>query len=195
MGSLISMIKKIPDIEIINSIQHGNKEDFRLLVDRYKDRAFSMLKRMLKNEMEAEEVLQDSFIKAFNSIPNFRGDAKFSTWFYKIVYNTCLTVLSNQKRKKDIEFISIDEEFEIGAYDNKIYAQAENGNEYLYKLIDKLPIRYSLIIILFYIDNLSINEISNILDVSIVNVKVILFRARNELKDLMIKHNYQKEYN
>lgn len=189
------MIKKIPDIEIINSIQHGNKEDFRLLVDRYKDRAFSMLKRMLKNEMEAEEVLQDSFIKAFNSIPNFRGDAKFSTWFYKIVYNTCLTVLSNQKRKKDIEFISIDEEFEIGAYDNKIYAQAENGNEYLYKLIDKLPIRYSLIIILFYIDNLSINEISNILDVSIVNVKVILFRARNELKDLMIKHNYQKEYN
>ena len=80
-------MKNLTDIEIIESVQKGNAADFAILVDRYKNKAFSMLKRMLKNEQEAEEVLQDCFLKSFQSLNSFRGDAKFSTWFYKITYN------------------------------------------------------------------------------------------------------------
>ena len=81
-------MKNLTDQQIIESILKGNNADFALLVDRYKDRAFSLLKRMLKNEMDAEEALQDAFLKMFNSLKDFRAESKFSTWFYKIVFNT-----------------------------------------------------------------------------------------------------------
>ena len=93
------VMKHLSDIEIIESIKRGNAADFSLLVNRYKDKAFSLLKRLLKNEMDAEEVLQDCFLKAFNSLKDFRQEAKFSTWFYRIVYNTGLTTIASQKKK------------------------------------------------------------------------------------------------
>ncbi|MEJ2195170.1 MAG: sigma factor, partial [Ignavibacteriaceae bacterium] len=73
----------LPDQEIIDSVRKGNEADYSIIVDRYKDKAFSLLKRMLKNEQDAEETLQDCFIKAYNSLNNFKGESKFSTWFYR----------------------------------------------------------------------------------------------------------------
>ena len=101
------------DFEIIQSIRKGNTRDYSLLIDRYKNRAYSMLCRMLKDEMDAEEVLQDCFLKAFNALNNFKGDSKFSTWFYRIVYNTAITVLSAKKRKIEKEISSIDEHYNL----------------------------------------------------------------------------------
>ena len=80
-------MKNLSDNEIIESIKKGNHSDYSLLIDRYKNKAFSLLKRMLKNEMEAEEVLQDCFLKAFYGLNSFKQEAKFSTWFYRIVFN------------------------------------------------------------------------------------------------------------
>lgn len=186
-------MKNLTELEIIESVKRGNQTDFTLLVDMYKDRAFSLLKRLLKNEMDAEEALMDSFLKVYKSLPNFRFESKFSTWFYKIVYNTGLTFLSSKNRRIDNETSSIDEYFELGENDDEIYAKAENGKEYLLKLVDKLPPRHALIIILFYIDDLSLNEISQVLDLSLVNTKVLLHRSRNGLRDMLLKHNYQEE--
>ena len=92
-------MKKLSDWEIIESVKKGNQSDYSIIIDRYKNKAFSLLKRMLKNELDAEEVLQDCFVKAYNSLSKFKGDAKFSTWFYRIVYNTALTKLSSKKKK------------------------------------------------------------------------------------------------
>ena len=77
-------MKGLSDREIVDSVKKGNHSDYAILIDRYKNKAFSMLTRMLKNKMEAEEVLQDSFLKAFNGLKDFKGESKFSTWFYKI---------------------------------------------------------------------------------------------------------------
>ncbi len=186
-------MKNLSDIEIIESVKRGNQSDFALLVDRYKNRAFSLLKRMLKNEMDAEEVLQDCFVKAYKSLDSFRQDAKFSTWFYKIVYNSALTVIAGKKRKIEHEMSSIDDHFDLGDYDNEIYSQSENAETYILKLVDKLPVKHALVIILFYIDGMSLNEISNVTGQSLVNVKVMLHRSRNALRDLLLKHNYQEE--
>ena len=71
----------LSDIDIIESVKKGNQSDYALLVDRYKDKAFSLVKSIVKNEMEAEEILQDCFMKAYNSLKKFRGESKFSTWF------------------------------------------------------------------------------------------------------------------
>ena len=92
-------MKILSDIEIIESVKKGNQSDYALLVDRYKDKAFSLVKSIVKNDMEAEEILQDCFLKAYNSLKKFRAESKFSTWFYRIVYNTSLTRVSNKKLK------------------------------------------------------------------------------------------------
>ncbi|MDZ7766600.1 MAG: sigma-70 family RNA polymerase sigma factor [Melioribacteraceae bacterium] len=181
------------DEQIIESIKKGNKSDFSLLVDRYKDRAFSLLNRMLKNEMDAEEALQDCFMKVYNSLEDFRFESKFSTWLYKITYNTGLTVLANKKRQIEKEMSSIEDHFDLGEDDDQIYSEAENAKEYTLRLVDKLPPRNALVLIMFYIDDMSLKDISEVLDISIVNVKVMLHRSRNSLRDLILKHDYQKE--
>lgn len=186
-------MKHLSDIEIIESVKRGNISDYSLIVNRYKDRAFSLLKRLLKNEMDAEEALQDSFLKAYNGLKEFRMDSQFSTWFYRIVYNTGLTVLASKKRQVEQEMTSIDEEIELGKFDNEIYSTTENVNQYVLKMVDKLPVRNALVLILFYLDGLSMSEVSQVMGISLVNVKVLLHRSRNSLKDLLLKHNYQEE--
>lgn len=186
-------MKNLTDEQIIESIKKGNKADFALLVERYKNKGFSLLRRMLKNEMDAEEALQDSFMKVYNSLDSFRFESMFSTWFYKITYNTALTALAGKKRQIEKEMSSIDDHFDIGEEDHQIYAESENAKLYIHKLVDKLPPRNALVVILFYIDDMSLKDISEVLDISLVNTKVLLHRSRNSLRDLILKHNYQEE--
>jgi len=186
-------MKKLSDQEIIDSIKLGNQADFSIIVDRYKDKAFSLLKRMLKNEQDAEETLQDCFIKAYNSLSSFKGEAKFSTWFYRIVYNTALTKLSSQKRKTENEMSSVHEHFDLKSdYDYNV-SERKDMSEFINELVNKLPEKHSAIISLFYLDEMSCEEISKVLDISISNVKVMLYRSRNALKDIIIKNNLVKE--
>ena len=143
--------------------------------------------------MDAEEVLQDSFLKAFMSLNNFRREAKFSTWFYRIVYNTGLSFLASKRKKNELISDSVDDYKDLSYNDDEIYSLSENSIEYLSKIIDKLPIRNALVVILYYIDDLKLNEISEIMDISLVNAKVLLHRSRNILRNLILKHNYQEE--
>lgn len=186
-------MKNLNDKEIIESVKRGNTADFSLLIKRYKDRAYSLLRRMLKNDMDAEEVLQDCFLKAFNALKDFRNEAQFSTWFYKIVYNTAITTINSKKRKIEQEMTSIDEHYNLSVYDNEIYSTTENRQDYIIKMVEKLPIRSALVTILFYVDGLSLDEISRVLGTSLVNTKVLLHRSRNSLRELLIKNKYQEE--
>ena len=186
-------MKKLSDQEIIDSVKIGNQSDYSIIVDRYKDRAFSLLKKMLKNEQDAEETLQDCFIKAYNSLSGFKGEAKFSTWFYRIVYNTALTKLSSKKRKTENEMSSVDEHFNLKSdYDYNV-SERKDMSELINELVNKLPEKYSAIISLFYLDEMSCEEISKVMDISLSNVKVMLHRSRNALKDIIIKNDLIEE--
>ncbi len=186
-------MKELTDIEIIESIKKGNQSDFAFLIDKYKNKAFSLLVRMLKNEMEAEEVLQDCFLKAFKSLGSFRYEAKFSTWFYKIVYNTALTRLSAKKRKTENDMTSIDDLRNLRSTSDYRITEKENISEFIHEIIEKLPANYASVINMFYMDNMSCEEISETMNVSVNNVKVMLHRSRNVLRDLLIKNSYEKE--
>jgi RNA polymerase sigma-70 factor (ECF subfamily) len=186
-------MKKLSDQEIIDSVKLGNQSDYSIIVDRYKDKAFSLLKKMLKNEQDAEETLQDCFIKAYNSLSGFKGEAKFSTWFYRIVYNTALTKLSSKKRKTENEMSSVDEHFNLKSdYDYNV-SERKDMSEFIIELVNKLPEKHSAIISLFYLDEMSCEEISKVLDISLSNVKVMLHRSRNALKDIIIKNDLVEE--
>jgi RNA polymerase sigma factor (sigma-70 family) len=186
-------MKDLSDLEIIESIKNGNSSDYSLLIDRYKNKAFSMLVRMLKNEMDAEEVLQDSFLKAFNGLKNFKNDAKFSTWFYRIVYNSGLTRLSGKQRKMENETSSIDGKLELQSdYDYNITEKADINN-FINETIKQLPHKYASVINLFYLEGMSCEEVSEVMNITLASVKVILHRSRNALKDLLISKDYIKE--
>ena len=186
-------MRELTDIEIIESVRKGNQSDFEILVDRYKNKAFSLLCGMLKDSMEAEEVLQDAFLKAYYGLKNFKQEAKFSTWFYRIVYNTALTRLSTKKRKIEKEMTSIDEELNIS--DNTYTEQSEKKelSKLIDELLDKLPANYASVITMFYLEEMTCEEIAEVTNKSLSNVKVLLHRSRNALKDIVLKNNYTME--
>lgn len=186
-------MRELTDTEIIESVRKGNQSDFEILVDRYKNKAFSLLCSMLKDTMEAEEVLQDAFLKAYYGLKNFKHEAKFSTWFYRIVYNTALTRLSAKKRKIEKEMASIDEVLNLP--DDYYSAQNEKKElaKFLDELINKLPANYASVITMFYLEGMSCEEISEVTNLTVSNVKVLLHRSRNALKDIVLKNNYTME--
>ena len=186
-------MRNISDPEIIDSVRKGNDSDYSIIVNRYKNKAFSMLKRMLKNEFDAEEVLQDCFLKAYNSLNNFKGEAKFSTWFYRIVYNSALTKLSSQKRKVENEMTSVEDHFDLESQYNADDVEKKDIQEFVQDIITKLPERHSAVITMFYLSEMSIEEISDIMGISISNVKVMLHRSRNSLRDLIMKSRFAEE--
>ena len=186
-------MRNLSDQEIIDSVRKGNESDYSIIIDKYKNKAFSMLKRMLKNEFDAEEVLQDCFLKAFNSLGTFKGEAKFSTWFYRIVYNTALTRLSSKKRRTENEMSSVEEHFDLKSDYGSDEIEKKDVNQFIHDTISKLPERYSAIITMFYLNEMSIEEISEVMQITVSNVKVMLYRSRNSLRDLIMKSKLAEE--
>lgn len=186
-------MKNLSDVEIIESVKKGNTADYSILIDRYKNKAFTMLKRMLKNDFDAEEVLMDCFLKVYNNLNTFKFESKFSTWFYRIVYNTALTKLSNAKRKIENDMSSIDE----FSYMESTYRADEiinaDINVLLKKIISELSPKNAAVITMFYLEEMSIEEVSEILQISVTNVKVMLHRSRNLLREIIEKRNLIQE--
>ena len=186
-------MNKFSDQEILDSVIRGNQADYSIIIDRYKNKAFSLLKRMLKNEQDAEETLQDCFLKAYNSLSNFKGEAKFSTWFYRIVYNTALTKLSSKKRKTENEMSSVDDHFDLKSDYDFRSSERKDLSVFVNDLVNQLPERFATVINLYYLNEMSCEEISKILEISVSNVKVVLHRSRNALKDIIIEKNLVEE--
>jgi RNA polymerase sigma-70 factor (ECF subfamily) len=186
-------MKNLSDAEIIESVRKGKTADYSILIDRHKSKSYSMLKRMLKNEFEAEEVLMDCFLKAYNNLATFKNESKFSTWFYKIVYNTALTRISNTKRKIESEMSSIDD---LHFLQSKYQADElvnEDIPRLIKKIVSELPPRNSAVISLFYLEDMSIDEIGEALQISVANVKILLHRSRNLLREIIEKRKILQE--
>jgi RNA polymerase sigma-70 factor (ECF subfamily) len=178
----------ISDQHYIDKILRGDTNAFTALVDRYKDMIFSLSLKMVKNREEAEEVAQDTFIKIFNSLSKFKGDSKFSTWIYKIAYNTCLDRL--KKNKKENLNISIDEfsAHLIKTMDNALSAlEDKERKQKIQNCLNLLPGDENFLLTLFYFEEQSLEEIGKIMSINANNVKVKLFRSRQKLAVILKK--------
>lgn len=186
-------MKNLSDAEIIESVLKGNSADFIFIIERYKNKAFSMLKRMLKNSEDAEEILQDCFLKAYNNLKTFKFESKFSTWFYRIVYNTALTKLSSKKRQTEIGMFDVDE---LNNIESKYSADEFIKNDLsdtVRKIVNELPAKNAAVITLFYLEEMTCEEIGDTLNMTISNVKVLLHRSRNLLKEIIDRKNLKQE--
>ncbi len=171
---------------IINQIIEGDTNAFAQLVDRYKDLVFTLAMRMMKNREEAEEVSQDTFIKVYKSLHKFKGDSKFSTWIYKVTYNSCLDRI--KKNKKYYNDVAIDE-FTISKLkdvDNAFEALVEKErHETIQECLKLLPYDDSFLLTLYYFEEQSLDEIASIVGLTANNVKVKLFRGRKKLTHIL----------
>jgi RNA polymerase sigma-70 factor (ECF subfamily) len=180
---------------LIEAIQNGDTRAYTQLVSRYKDLVFTLAIRMLKHREEAEEVAQDTFIKVFKSLDKFKGDSKFSTWIYRVAYNTCLDRI--KKNKKHLNDVAIDEFTfnKLDTIDNALDNIIKEEKRTLIKsCINKLPEDSSALLTLFYFEELSLDEISKIINVEANTVKVKLFRARKKLA-VILEHYLQPQNN
>ncbi|TMU50577.1 RNA polymerase sigma factor [Flagellimonas algicola] len=171
--------KNQPDIA---AILNGDTQEFSVLVDQYKDLVFTVAIRTLKNREEAEEVAQDTFIKVFKSLKNFKGDAKLSSWIYRIAYNTCLDRV--KKHKKELKNMPIDEVrseavMEMGNALDGMVMQERAAT--IKRCIQQLSPVDAALLTLFYFEEKDLKEMAKALNLSPNTAKVKLFRARNRL--------------
>ena len=170
----------------INRILDGDTNAFAVLVDRYKDLVYTLAMRMMKNREEAEEVAQDAFIKTYKSLDKFKGESKFSTWIYRVAYNTCLDRLKKNKRTQNT--VTIDEytEHQVKTIDNALdKIEASEKKEAIQQCIELLPSDDSFLLTLYYFEELSLEEIGKIVGLKPNNVKVKLFRSRKKLATIL----------
>ena len=175
MGTIIT------DTELINKVKAGNHLAYRTLVDRYKDYVYTIAFRVLGNKEDAEEAAQDSFVKVYKGLNSFQGNAKFSTWLYRIVLNTSISY----KRKKKIPVETLEDYKVMGVGEiSKMqeYQQLEQRKFIQLAMNTMLPDDVS-VLTLFYFKEFSLEEMSEITGISVNNLKVKLFRARKRLCD------------
>lgn len=167
---------------VINDIIAGNTNAFAVLVDNYKDMVFTLAFRMLKNREEAEEVSQDSFIKIFKSLNKFKGDSKFSTWVYRVAYNTCLDRIKKHKRSQTHIPIDTFTEHYIKTVETALdKLEQEERRQAVQNCLQLLPSEDSFLLTLYYFEEQSLEDISKITGLTANNVKVKLFRSRKKL--------------
>lgn len=166
----------------IDKVLSGDTNAFAYLINKYKDMTYTIAIKIVKSHEDAEEVAQDSFLKAYEKLNTFKGNAKFSTWLYTIVYRNSITKIRKKKvDTSDIDDYVIDNHSEGDDFPQIEAMKNEEQQKYVREAIDKLPEKDALLITLFYMNDNSIEEIEQITGLTQSNVKVKLFRARKKL--------------
>lgn len=180
----------IPDEKLIQQAIQGRQSAYAMLVSRYERYVFTLAMRMVKNREDAHEISQDAFLRAFRYLADFRGDAKFSTWLYKIVYSTALNFL----RKQNPDIQSLDDEnkpvalADSGTPDASHAMEQQDRKVALQQAIAHLSPDDATIITLFYLYEHSLDEICEITDITLSNAKTKLCRARQRLRVIVDQH-------
>lgn len=174
------------EIYYITRILDGETEYFSVLLDRYSRPLYSLIVQIVGCPEDAEELLQDVFLKAYRNLSGYKRESKLSTWLYRIAYNVAISAT----RKKKQEFLYIEESTINNVPDEKAdevidLAGDEEQINRLVSAIDHLSAEEKALITLFYYEDKAIEEISEVMKLSVSNVKVRLHRTRKKIYVLM----------
>ena len=177
---------ELNDQHYIKLIIGGDINAFAILVDRYKSLVFTLSLKMLASREEAEEVSQDVFIKIYKSLSGFKTESKFSTWLYRITYNTCLDRLRTTKRTAYLVAVEDFEAQEVTSLMNALDTiEEKERKQMIQKCLDLLPAEDNFLLTLYYFQENSLKEISKIMGINENNVKIKLFRSRRKLAGIL----------
>ena len=180
---------------LVGRAKQGDDDAFGMLVDQYKDKIYGHLSRMLRDPVEAEDVAQEVFIRAYENLAGFREAASFQTWLYRIASNLAIDAARARKRQGAGSF-SLDRPMETdeGGLDRELPSpergpagQLESAElqEIVAEAVAQLSPKLSAVISLYDIEGLSYREIADILGCPVGTVKSRLFNARNQLRDML----------
>ncbi len=171
----------LDDEGLVRRAQQGDQAAFAGLVARHQRYVYNLAYRLLRDAQQAEDLTQEAFLRAWRGLGNFRGQARFTTWLYRIVTNLCYTHLKNLRRElvadDDLETLAMP-----SAQEPPAAIEAAEQRAFLHRQIAALPAKYRLVITLFYLQELSYQEIAQVLDLPLGTVKTHLFRARERLQ-------------
>lgn len=173
---------------LIACARGGDQDAFAVLVRLHQRQVYALALRMLRDGEEASEATQDVFLAAWQALHGYRGDARFSTWLYRIAYNHCLRLAEQRKRYAaaavELAVESARAQSPAGALSAHLAANAEREmRETVRDQIANLPPKYRLVVILRHLQDLSYEEIAEVMRMPIGTVKTHLFRARAMLKE------------
>ena len=181
----ISALKTLSDFEVIEKVLIGEKELFQLLIRRHNQLLFRVIRSYIDKEKDVEDVMQDTYIKAYQKLFQFRHDAKFSTWLVQIGINEAL---QRKRRSKANQTLDIEQAFLINQLEDTSAMNPENeiihaqSKAFVEKAINTLPEKYKIVYMLREVEQFSMAEISESLNLSDSNVKVRLHRAKQKIK-------------
>lgn len=192
------MVILLNDEEIILSVINGRTEDYRLLVDRYKDKVYNLAYRFTLNTSDSEDLAQEIFLHIFRKLSSFRHRSSFSTWLYRIAINKCNDWY--RKNKERVKQISLEDnplgstlyETKDHTYNPEQHLLRMEQQKLITAMVMELPEKYRTAIIMYHYQQLSAREIAHILNIPRKTVDSRIYRGKRLLKKKLINNN-QKE--
>ena len=185
-------LEDLSDEDLVERAQQGEYAAYEEIVRRYQDKAFRLAYSLMKDESDAQDVVQEAFLNMYRKLDTFEGKSQFGSWMYRVVTNAALMRLRKQKRRSEVQVE--DEEAELS--EDKYYVtsvpewrvradEAAENKELRAKIIeavDELPPKYQTVFLLREVEGLSLKEIADVLDMSVGGIKSRLHRARLHLR-------------
>jgi RNA polymerase sigma-70 factor (ECF subfamily) len=181
-------MSEVVDEELVSRVQRGDKQAFNLLVLKYQNRIIQLINRYVRDPHEAQDIAQETFIKAYRALASFRGDSAFYTWIYRIAINTAKNHLAARSRRPTDDEIEVEiaEQFES---ENSLRDQetpegillSEELGRTIQLALQELPTELRTAIMLREIDGLSYDEIAEVMECPVGTVRSRIFRAREAI--------------
>jgi RNA polymerase sigma-70 factor (ECF subfamily) len=191
-------LNRFTDQHLTEALKRGDEAAFRELVETWKDMVYNTVLGIIQHEADAEDVAQEVFVQVYQSIGTFRGDAKLSTWLYRIAVTKALDHVKKKNRKKRWALISGlfgDQQEEPGAPDFHHPGVVLDNKEraaVLFKALEQLPDRQKAVFVLHKLEGLPAKEIGEVMEMSPATVEGLMHRARNNLRKLLEKYYSDK---
>ncbi len=177
------MSQQKSDEEIAQIVRTSNKELYREIVERYQHKLYSYALYLLKHEDAAKDVVQQAFIKAYINLNGFDTSKKFSSWIYRIVHNEAINYIKKHRNQMQLTNEAYDVKDPSVNVDT-LFERMEQ-DEHIQRLVASLPFKYREVLILYFMEERSYEEISDILRIPIGTVGIRILRGKDQLKQLI----------
>lgn len=183
------------DEQLAEQIQEGDQRALADIIERYQQKLFFYTLRMVGSEDEADDVVQETFLKAYQNINSFDVSRKFSSWIYRIAHNQAVNAVKKKNRVKLVEVVNLDwyMEHETEVLDFIESEERKELSEDLLLLLENLRPDYKEVVLLYYFENKSYDEISDIMQIPKTTVGVWLNRAKEQLKKKITPYDRNKK--
>jgi len=189
------------ETHFISLLKEKDQPAFKKLVEEFGSKVYNTSLGILQNDEDAEDITQEVFIEIFQSIHQFKGDAKLGTWIYRITVTKSLEFLRKKNRKKRFAFVQslfgmesvIPEKDKAYFYHPGIQLENKERSAILFAAIDRLPENQKTVFVLAKIENLSYAEITEVMKISLASVESLMFRAKQNLQKLLSKYYEENE--